>query len=118
MTLYNSWSKQAVSTLLVDRDAPGISASDLAFGIDGRDLVVTIRDTGDSVTVRRHFERYGSYPNYSYPSAIAGVRFADGTTMGFAQVADAIGVGTDGDDRLGSVSVLLGDVRAGTATTS
>jgi Ca2+-binding RTX toxin-like protein len=114
VTLYNSWSKQAVSTLpsWIEMQ-PGISASDLAFGIDGRDLVVTIRDTGDSVTVRRHFERYGSYPNYSYPSAIAGVRFADGTTMGFAQVADAIGVGTDGDDRLGSVSVLLDDVRAG-----
>ena len=29
------------------------------------------------------------------------------------QVADAIGFGTDGDDRLGSVSILLDDIRAG-----
>ncbi|CAG1009602.1 Bifunctional hemolysin/adenylate cyclase [Burkholderiales bacterium] len=112
--VWNPWSKQTAATLpsWIEMQ-PGVSATDLAFGMDGRDLVVTIRDTGDSVRVLGHFERSGAYPAFSYPSAIAGIRFADGTTTGFDAMAFAIGVGTDGDDRLGSVSVLLDDIRAG-----
>jgi len=110
----NPSSKQTVATLpsWIEMQ-PGIAPSDLAFGMDGRDLVVTIRDTGDTVRVLDQFVRYGSYPSFTYPSAVAGVRFADGSSMGFDQVADAIGVGTDGDDMLGSVSVLLDEIRAG-----
>ena len=33
--------------------------------------------------------------------------------MGFAAIADAVSVGSDGDDRLGSVTVLLDTIRAG-----
>ena len=67
---------------------PGIVAADLAFEIDGRDLVVTIRDTGDSIRVSDQFERYGSFPTFYYSSAIAGVRLSDGTTIGFDVIAD------------------------------
>jgi hypothetical protein len=81
VTLYNSWSKQAVSTLpsWIEMQ-PGISASDLAFGIEGRDLVVTIRDTGDSVTVRRHFE-LRQLPELLVPVCDRGRSLRDGTTM-------------------------------------
>ena len=112
--VYNPSSKQTVATLpsWIEMQ-PGIVQGDLAFGMDGRDLIVTIRDTGDTIRVAGHFVRYGNYPSFNYPSAVAGVRFADGCTMSFDQVADAIGVGTDGDDRLGSVSVLWDDISAG-----
>jgi Ca2+-binding RTX toxin-like protein len=92
---------------------PGILADDLAFELDGYDLVVTIRDTGDSIRVLDQFERFGSFPAFYYFSAVAGVRFADGTTMDLGAIADAVSVGSDGDDRLGSVSVLFDTVRAG-----
>ena len=39
---------------------PGIVAADLAFEIDGHDLILTIRDTGDSIRVFDHFERFGT----------------------------------------------------------
>jgi Ca2+-binding RTX toxin-like protein len=74
---------------------------------------VTIRDTGDTIRVNDHFARYGDFPTFYYNTAIAGVRFADGTTMGFTAIADAVSVGSDGDDRLGSVTVLLDTVMAG-----
>jgi Ca2+-binding RTX toxin-like protein len=91
----------------------GIVAPDLHFEIDEHDLVVTIRDTGDSIRVFDHFERFGDFPTFDYSSAVAGVRFADGTTMGFAAIADEVSIGSDGDDRLGSVTVLLDTIRAG-----
>ena len=92
---------------------PGIGAADLAFEIDEHDLVVTIRDTGDSIRVFDQFERYGSFPTFYYSSAVAGVRFSDGTTIGFDAIADAVSVGSDGDNRLGSVTVLLDTIMAG-----
>jgi Ca2+-binding RTX toxin-like protein len=112
--VWNPATKQTVASLpsWIEMQ-PGVAAGDLSFGLDGRDLTVTIRDTGDSITVRDQYVRYGDYPSFLYPSAVAGVRFADGSTMGFDQIAEAIGAGTDGDDRLGSVSVLLDDIHAG-----
>ncbi|MEO8486359.1 MAG: calcium-binding protein [Betaproteobacteria bacterium] len=110
----NSPSMQSVAALASWIEfQPGLAPADLAFGIDGLDLVVTIRDTGDSIRVRDHFDRFRSYPDFSYPSAIAGVRFADGSTLGFNALADAVSVGSDGDDDLGSVTVLLDEIRAG-----
>ncbi len=114
ITLYNPASKRTPDTLpyWVEMQ-PGITAADLSFGLDGSDLLVTIRDTGDSIRVASHFARTGAYPNYSYANALGGVRFADGSSFGFDEIAEAISVGTDGDDRLGSIAVLLDDIQAG-----
>ena len=114
LVLVNRYDRQTPETLPSWLEmAPGIGSSDVAFGIDGRDLVVTIRDTGDSVRVSDHFARVGSFPSYRYASALAGVRFADGSAIDFERIADAIGNGTDGDDHLGSIAVLLDEIHAG-----
>ncbi|MFO1283029.1 MAG: calcium-binding protein [Burkholderiales bacterium] len=112
--LYNSASRRTVGTLLSWIEmGPGVTASDLALGVDGRDLLVTIRDTGDSIRVTDNFDRVGSFPTYEYEFAVAGIRFADGSTLDFNAILDGIGVGSDGDDRIGSASVVWDTINAG-----
>lgn len=66
------------------RFAAGVNAADVHAQRKGNDLVLTIADTGDSVTVRNQFllTRYGGYPSYTsyYDFKIGSIQFADGTT--------------------------------------
>ena len=94
--------------------APGMVREDLAFSRAGDDLVIALRGSADRLTVRDHFLAAQSLLGSSeYPSSIAFLRFADGTTLDRAAIGalvdatgtrddDAVnaGAGGEGDDRL------------------
>ncbi|MBK6603509.1 MAG: hypothetical protein IPG28_18670 [Betaproteobacteria bacterium] len=87
---------------------------DLSFSRAGDDLVIALRGSADRLTVRDHF--LAAHPllgSSEYPSSIAFLRFADGTTLDRAAIGalvgatstrddDAVnaGAGGEGDDRL------------------
>lgn len=114
ISVSNSPGKQTPSALVHWIEMlPGVTRQDVAFGIDGDDLLVTLRPSGDSIRVLDHFDRYGPLLSWSYPSAIAGVRFADGSSLAFNMITQAIESGTDGNDRIGVADGLFGVIDGG-----
>jgi len=84
---------------------PGITQGDLTFSRKGDDLVIGIRGTADELTVKKHFVDQGTtYLQERRPNAIAGLRFADGTSRGYEWISDLFRTSTSGDDYLVNVA--------------
>jgi Ca2+-binding RTX toxin-like protein len=76
----------------------GVSPADIDIVRSGHtsDLVLTIRDSQDSLVIRNYF----SYSSEFHPGGIELIRFADGTSWDYATVKAKVLIGTDGDDIL------------------
>ncbi|OJX05334.1 MAG: hypothetical protein BGO72_14040 [Burkholderiales bacterium 70-64] len=71
----------------------GISPSDIRVVRDGSDLVLSIRDSSDRVTIRRYFDEDGNGANGPY--LIERIAFADGTVWSFDDVQAILFAGSD-----------------------
>jgi Ca2+-binding RTX toxin-like protein len=75
----------------------GIAASDVQVSRNGDNLVLTVAETTDKVTVQRYFSNDGqSAQGY----ALDAIRFDDGTSWSYAQVKAMSLQGTDGNDTI------------------
>lgn len=84
---------------------PGIVQSDLTFARKNDDLVIGIKGTSDQLTVRKHFVDYGTTMFQDQrPHAIAGLRFADGSSQGYEWIQNFFRTSTSGDDYLVNVA--------------
>ena len=79
----------------------GITAADVTLARQGNNLLITIKDSTDQITVSGHFTDKGSSIN-----ALDQIRFADGTSWNTAQIMQMVQGGTDGKD------ALYGDAQA------
>lgn len=75
--------------------AQGIKPEDVQIARDGENLILTLADTPDIITVEYYFQEDGTQ-YYSLEE----IRFADGTVWDIAQVKNLMMNGTDGDDTL------------------
>ena len=80
--------------------APGLARDDVALARAGNDLVIAIRGSADRLTVRDHFAAATTslFGPPTYPSAIAALRFADGTSLDRVAINAAIDVTGSGND--------------------
>lgn len=76
---------------------------DVTFSRSGIDLVITVRATGDNVTVKDHFET----PEMSFSgiqisadTGVEDIQFANGKIYETLDIAAAVGLGTNGANRL------------------
>ncbi|UKJ76024.1 calcium-binding protein [Azospirillum brasilense] len=101
---------------------PGLDWKDVVLSRSGSDLVVVIRETGRQIRIVNHF----SYSDGT--TGLAGLQFADGTTLPLGELAmlggttgdlltgtatDDVLLGQDGDDRLsggGGNDTLVGGI--------
>ncbi len=82
----------------VIRFATDVLPTDVSVGRDpynANNLVLTIRDTGDKLTVTNYF-----YNDGGGAYGVEEIRFADGTSWDLAAVKMKITTGTEGDDQL------------------
>lgn len=83
---------------------PGIVQNDLSFARKNDDLVIGIKGTSDQLTVKGHFVDYGATMlQEQRPHAIAGLRFADGSSQGYEWIRNLFRTSTSGDDYLVNV---------------
>ena len=75
---------------------PSIAVSDIVFTRDGNDLVATIQDSGESITIEGQF----NFSNWFAWNDIERFEFADGTVLSAEKIAAQILGGTPGDDNL------------------
>ncbi|WP_024671377.1 calcium-binding protein, partial [Pseudomonas tremae] len=73
----------------------GLNQSDVILRRESDDLVIQIRDTGETLRVSSHFN---TSPNYGY--AIDLLSFADGSTLDGTQIKALLLIGTQSDDYL------------------
>jgi VCBS repeat-containing protein len=77
-----------------------IVPGDIAVSRSNDDLILTIKDTGDSVTIRNHFqEKYPGYPEH-HDYEIEVIQFANGTKWTWNTLRDMLLAGTDGADTI------------------
>ncbi|MCV4339837.1 calcium-binding protein [Pseudomonas capsici] len=81
----------------------GLTTQDVSIRRESDDLVIQIRQTGESLRVSSHF-----YSDQSYGYAINQLQFADGVVWDQAQITAALLIGTEGDD---SITGYAGDDR-------
>lgn len=74
----------------------GVSLSDLQFSRDGDDLIITIKNTGDSVRIEREF----TWSAWFTWNDVETFSFADGQQLTKADVQRLLLKGTSGDDTL------------------
>ncbi|MBX8517916.1 calcium-binding protein, partial [Pseudomonas cichorii] len=73
----------------------GLNTSDVSIRRESDDLLIQIRQTGETLRVSSHF-----YSDQSYGYAINQLQFADGTVWDEAQITAALLIGTEGDDSI------------------
>ncbi|MBN4177581.1 hypothetical protein GSU75_04864 [Pseudomonas savastanoi pv. phaseolicola] len=71
----------------------GLNASDVAMRRESDDLIIQIKDSGETLRVSSHF-----YPYANYGYGIDQVQFADGSVLTNAQIRSAMLSGSEGDD--------------------
>ncbi|WP_276617279.1 calcium-binding protein, partial [Pseudomonas syringae] len=71
----------------------GLNTRDVSIRRESDDLLIQIRQTGETLRVSSHF-----YSDQSYGYAINQLQFADGTLWDEAQITAALLIGTEGDD--------------------
>ncbi|WP_041245445.1 putative Ig domain-containing protein [Geotalea uraniireducens] len=77
-----------------------VAPSDIAVSRNNDDLILTIKDTGDSVTIRNHFlENYPGAPEH-HDYEVELIEFADGTKWTWNTLRDMLLTGTDGADTI------------------
>ncbi|EPN30121.1 calcium binding hemolysin protein, partial [Pseudomonas syringae pv. actinidiae ICMP 18807] len=84
----------------------GLNASDVVMRRESDDLVIQIKDSGETLRVGSHF-----YANATYGYGIDQVQFADGSVLTNAQIRMALLTGTEGDESISgydSADNLLG----------
>lgn len=77
-----------------------VAPSDIAVSRSNNDLILTIKDSGDFVTISNHFkENYpGSAEHHDYEIEV--IEFADGTKWTWNDLRDMLLTGTDGTDTI------------------
>jgi trimeric autotransporter adhesin len=80
-----------------------LNASDVHFARVGNDLVITVNNSTDTITIKDQY----AMPTIIYLSAqavldngIEDVQFADGTVMGWLEIGAAVGMGTAASETL------------------
>jgi Ca2+-binding RTX toxin-like protein len=73
----------------------GLTLSDVTLRRESDDLVIQIRESGETLRISSHFNTYASY-GYG----IDVIQFADGTSLDASQIRAALLIATDGDDSL------------------
>ncbi|OUM04565.1 calcium-binding protein, partial [Pseudomonas syringae] len=71
----------------------GLNTRDVSIRRESDDLLIQIRQTGETLRVSSHF-----YSDQSYGYAINQLQFADGSLWDEAQITAALLIGTEGDD--------------------
>ncbi|RMR74285.1 Calcium binding hemolysin protein [Pseudomonas savastanoi pv. fraxini] len=106
----NSISNYAYNDTTVDKldviRLEGLNASDVVMRRESDDLVIQIKDSGETLRVGSHF-----YANATYGYGIDQVQFADGSVLTNAQIRTALLTGTEGDESISgydSADNLLG----------
>ncbi|MDO3529382.1 calcium-binding protein [Ralstonia pseudosolanacearum] len=92
-TIYNYDTSTGRSDVIAFGD--GIAASDIVATRSGDDLILSLRNSSNRVTVQSHFNS-----DATGPYRIEQVRFADGTSWDVAAVKTLVQVPTSGDDNL------------------
>ena len=90
----------------------GISLSDIETTVDGKDLVLTIKDTDDSLRIVNQIA-YGNYRVESF-------EFADGTAASFNLSTNSFDItvkGSDFDEMISEQTVILDEVYDDSLTT-
>ncbi|MGN7932723.1 calcium-binding protein, partial [Sphingopyxis sp. 22461] len=85
------------------RFGPGITLEDLGFARDGNDLIITILDTAETLTITGQF----SYSNWFTWWDIDQFRFDDGTTLSRVDIQQIVLTPTAGDDHM--IGFMSGD---------
>ncbi|WP_265738316.1 calcium-binding protein, partial [Pseudomonas lijiangensis] len=75
--------------------AADILPTDIIITRSGNDLVLSLKNSTDRITVSSYFQNDGVTPY-----VLEQIRFADGTTWGLDQIKDFAIVTTDGNDKL------------------
>lgn len=79
----------------------GVATTDVNFiRANTNDLVLTIVDTGDSVTIRDYFKEEGYWSPDTRPNEIERIEFEDGTVWTAAGIAAVLMAGTEGNDTI------------------
>ncbi|RMQ40696.1 Calcium binding hemolysin protein, partial [Pseudomonas cichorii] len=73
----------------------GLNADDVSIRRESDDLVIQIRQTGETLRVGSHF-----YSDSTYGYAIDQLQFADGTVWDQAKITSALLIGTEGSDSI------------------
>ncbi|MBX8505522.1 calcium-binding protein [Pseudomonas lijiangensis] len=73
----------------------GLNADDVSIRRESDDLIIQIRQTGETLRVSSHF-----YSDQSYGYAVDQLQFADGTVWDQAKITSALLIGTDGNDTI------------------
>jgi Ca2+-binding RTX toxin-like protein len=73
----------------------GLTLSDVTLRRESDDLVIQIRESGETLRISSHFNTYASY---GYGVDL--IQFADGTSLDASQIRAALLIATDGDDSL------------------
>ncbi|MRR58516.1 MAG: tandem-95 repeat protein [Deltaproteobacteria bacterium] len=77
-----------------------VTPGDIAASRNSDDLILRIKDTGDSITIRNHFqENFPGYPEH-HNYEIEVIQFADGTKWTSNTLRDMLLAGTDGVDKI------------------
>ncbi|MGD9685492.1 MAG: putative Ig domain-containing protein [Desulfobacter sp.] len=79
----------------------GVAPTDVSFvRANTNDLILTIIDTGDSVTIRDYFKEEGYSNPDARPNEIERIEFADGTVWTASDIGAILLQGTDGNDTI------------------
>ena len=84
----------------------GLVASDLEWQTDDMNLVITIKDTGETLTFEDWFHYRGNY-------AVGSIDFADGTQLTKAEINEMMlnRIGTDSDDVIRGTTYYMNTIR-------
>ncbi|MEX5575622.1 calcium-binding protein [Pseudomonas lijiangensis] len=89
--VYNDTTPDKLDVVRLD----GLTTEDVSIRRESDDLVIQIRQTGETLRVSSHF-----YSDQSYGYAINQLQFADGVVWDQAQITAALLIGTEGDDSI------------------
>ena len=81
------------------RFADDVAPEDVAIERDGENLVLTIKDTGDSVTISKYFHE-NHYSENEHTYEIEQIAFADGTLWTADTIRDVLLAGSDAADTI------------------
>ncbi|WP_241151891.1 calcium-binding protein [Pseudomonas viridiflava] len=94
-TISNSAYNDITSNKLDVVRLEGLNADEVSIRRESDDLMIQIRQTGETLRVSAHF-----YNDQSYGYAIDQLQFADGTVWDQAKITSALLIGTEGSDSI------------------